>query len=102
VAKGASVTMAARRHNVNPNQVFVWRRQHRRGLLSSEGAKDDAKLLPINVSTPTVLPTERAAFAAGVRVLRSLSKPRDSSRSGSVTVTALWCAGVWMPMRSRV
>jgi transposase len=60
-AKGASVAMVARRHNLNPNQVFAWRRQHRRGLLSSQGAKDDAKLLPVKVSTPTVLPTERAA-----------------------------------------
>jgi transposase-like protein len=63
-AKGASVAMVARRHNVNPNQVFAWRRQHRRGLLNSAGAKDDAKLLPVKVSTPTVLPTERATPTA--------------------------------------
>ena len=58
-AKGASVAMVARRHNLNANQVFAWRRQHRRGLLNPQ-AKDDAKLLPVTVSTPTVLPTERA------------------------------------------
>jgi transposase len=63
-AKGASVAMVARRHHVNANQVFAWRRQHRRGLLNSQGAKDDAKLLPVKVSTPTVLPTERAAPTA--------------------------------------
>jgi transposase len=63
-AKGASVAMVARRHNVNANQVFAWRRQHRRGLLNSQRAKDEAKLLPVKVSTPTVLPTERAACAA--------------------------------------
>jgi transposase-like protein len=60
-AKGASVAMVARRHHLNANQVFAWRRQHRRGLLNSPGAKNDAKLLPVKVSTPTVLPTERAA-----------------------------------------
>jgi len=63
-AKGASVAMVARRHHVNANQVFAWRRQHRRGLLNSPGAKDDAKLLPVKVSTPTVLPTERAVPTA--------------------------------------
>ena len=63
-AKGASVAVVARRHKVNANQVFAWRRQFRRGLLNSPGAKDDAKLLPVKVSTPTVLPTERAAPAA--------------------------------------
>jgi transposase len=59
-AKGASVAMVARRHNLNANQVFAWRRQHRRGLLNPQAVTDDAKLLPVTVSTPTVLPTERA------------------------------------------
>jgi transposase len=63
-AKGASVAAVARRHNVNPNQVFAWRRQHRSGLLNAQGAKGDAKMLPVKVSTPTVLPTERAAPTA--------------------------------------
>jgi transposase len=75
-AKGASVAMVARRHNVNANQVFAWRRQHRRGLLNSQGAKDDAKLLPVKVSTPTVLPTERAPTAAS----QSPSEPKQASR----------------------
>ena len=29
-ARGASVAMVARRHHVNPNQVFAWRQLHRR------------------------------------------------------------------------
>jgi transposase len=63
-AKGASVAMVARRHNVNPNQVFAWRQLYGRGLLSPGAAKSDAKMLPVKVSTPTVLPTERAAPTA--------------------------------------
>ena len=55
-ARGASVATVARRHNVNPNQVFAWRQLYRRGLLNPQYAKDDAKLLPVKVSTPTVLP----------------------------------------------
>lgn len=76
-AKGASVAMVARRHHVNANQVFAWRRQHRRGLLNSPGAKDDAKLLPVKVSTPTVMPTERAAPTAPSQ---RPSEPQQASR----------------------
>ena len=62
-ARGASVATVARRHHVNPNQVFAWRQLHRRGLLNPQAAKSDAKMLPVKVSTPTVLPTERAPCA---------------------------------------
>src|SRR5277367_2848885 len=75
-AKGASVAMVACRHNVNPNQVFAWRRQHRSGLLNSQAAKSDAKMLPVKVSTPTVLPTERASASAS----QSPSDPKQVSR----------------------
>jgi transposase-like protein len=53
------VATVARRHHVNPNQVFAWRQQHRRGLLNPQATKGDAKMLPVKVSTPTVMPTER-------------------------------------------
>jgi transposase len=76
-AKGASVAMVARRHHVNANQVFAWRRQHRRGLLNSQSAKDDAKLLPVKVSTPTVMPTERAARAVPSH---GSAEPKQASR----------------------
>lgn len=76
-ARGASVAMVARHHNVNPNQVFAWRQLYRRGLLNPQGAKGDAKLLPVKVSTPTVLPTERAASAAASQ---SPSEPKQASR----------------------
>jgi transposase len=58
-ARGASVATVARRHNVNPNQVFAWRQLHRRGLLKPPVAKGEVNMLPVQVSTPTVLPTER-------------------------------------------
>ena len=58
--RGASVAAVARRHNVNPNQVFAWRQLYRRGLLEPKAAQVSAPMLPVKVSTPTVLPTERA------------------------------------------
>ena len=58
--RGASVATVARRHNVNPNQVFAWRQLYRRGLLDPNAAQESPPMLPVKVSTPTVLPTERA------------------------------------------
>jgi transposase len=58
--RGASVATVARRHNVNPNQVFAWRQLYRRGLLGPNVAQESPPMLPVKVSTPTVLPTERA------------------------------------------
>jgi transposase len=59
--KGASVATVARRHEVNPNQVFAWRQMYRRGLLDPKAPSPTSPpMLPVKVSTPTVLPTERA------------------------------------------
>jgi len=58
-ARGASVATVARRHNVNANQVFAWRQLYRRGLLDANAAQQSPPLLPVKISTPTVLPTER-------------------------------------------
>lgn len=54
---GASVPEVAQRHGVNANLLSVWRRLERQGLLV-EGGTSKA-LLPVKVSTPTVLPSER-------------------------------------------
>src|SRR5580704_16273451 len=59
-AHGASVPEVAQRHGVNPNLLSIWRRLHRQGLLVEKGSASGS-LLPVKVSTPTVLPTERAA-----------------------------------------
>jgi transposase len=58
--RGASVATVARRHQVNANQVFAWRQRYRQGLLDPNAAQGTATLLPVKVSTPTVMPTERA------------------------------------------
>jgi transposase len=75
-ARGASVATVARRHNVKPNQVFAWRQLYRRGLLHPQATKGDAKMLPVKVSTPTVLPTERARHT----VPSQSSEPKQASR----------------------
>ena len=79
-ARGASVATVARRHNVNPNQVFAWRQLHRRGLLKPPVAKGDVKMLPVQVSTPTVLPTER------VRPTATSESPRAEHASRLIEI----------------
>ena len=44
---GASVSRVARRHDVNANQVFHWRKLYREGRL---GNNTDTKLLPVKVA----------------------------------------------------
>lgn len=40
---GASVSVVARRHDINTNLVFTWRRAYARGELSKAGEKSDKK-----------------------------------------------------------
>lgn len=72
--KGASVSSVARRHEVNANQVFAWRQLYRRGLLVPEAAQDSAEMLPVRVSTPTVLPAKPAASVGKAPRLERASK----------------------------
>jgi transposase len=48
---GASVAIIARRHGVNANQLFSWRRQYRRGVLELVDATvaEEAALVPVAV-----------------------------------------------------
>jgi transposase len=46
---GASVSLVARAHDVNANQVFHWRRQYRAGWLDESARTQPAALLPVKV-----------------------------------------------------
>ena len=72
---GASVSRVARRHNVNPNQVFAWRQLYRRGLLTPDAREGGTSMLPVKVSTPTVLPTERARRTARETIVTEAGSP---------------------------
>src|SRR3979411_1275453 len=47
LAAGASVARVARRHAVNANQVFYWRKKYREGRL---GKVSSSNLLPVTIS----------------------------------------------------
>ncbi len=44
---GASVSRVARRHDVNANQVFYWRKLYREGQL---GSRTETQLVPVKVA----------------------------------------------------
>jgi transposase len=54
---GASLAQVARRHGINANLVFNWRRQHQHGVLEQHTRK--LKLLPVRVSDSPVVPEPR-------------------------------------------
>jgi transposase-like protein len=72
----ASVAVIARRHGINANQVFAWRRQYQRGQLTEgSGARTQeavivpvqvAELPPVQAPTRTAAPSSRAS--AGPRI----------------------------------
>ena len=64
---GASVAAVARKHGLNANLLFGWRRLHRRGFL--EGQRHAPPLLPVQITSPTLTPTLRGgAVPETVRV----------------------------------
>jgi transposase len=55
LAPGASVAAVARKHGVNANLLFGWRRLYKQGLLE-QCREPAATLLPVKISTPTLTP----------------------------------------------
>lgn len=52
---GASVARVAQANGVNPNLIFVWRKQHREGRLV-DSSRSELRLLPVSV-TDAAVPT---------------------------------------------
>jgi transposase len=61
------VAIVARRHGVNANQVFLWRRQHQRGELrpGPTARSGEAVILPVHVALLPQDPTPSRAIEAG-------------------------------------
>ena len=86
---GASVPEVAQRHGINPNLLSIWRRLHRQGLLDREGISQGA-LLPVKVSTPTVLPSERA------------TTPKAAEKNSDVQIEVEFSGGQRLRIRGAV
>src|SRR6266404_3163759 len=86
---GASVARVARRHAVNTNQVFYWRKKYRAGRL---GKNQSRRLLPVTLSDISSNKSGRASggsspFAVGTMEIKL---PKGQLRvTGSVEAEAL-------------
>jgi transposase len=69
-AKGASVAEVAQRHGINANVVFVWRRLYQQGLLNADARAEAPPLLPVQIETPTLVPTGSALAKVASRARR--------------------------------
>ena len=84
---GASVARVARRHDVNANQVFYWRKLYREGRL---GISIATPLLPVRVKTERatkVLKDESAMLSSGTMEIKLLRGTLHIA--GAVDVTTL-------------
>lgn len=88
-APGASVSVVARKHDVNANIVFAWRRQHKRGLLDPGSRKSEPALLPILVDSDSgsVASVQPNTSAGHIEI--HLPDGRWIHVSGSVDATTL-------------
>jgi len=66
---GASVARVARRHAVNANQVFYWRKKYREGRL---GKNQSNKLLPVTLSDISWSKSGRAGYASSPSAVGSM------------------------------
>lgn len=90
---GASVAAVARKHGVNANLVFGWRRLHQRGLLEAQRHARSVPLLPVKITTPTVLPD---------RASRSVPEPRPKRSEGVGEVVVEFPGGIAVRIHGRV
>jgi transposase len=83
---GASVSVVARRHDVNANQLFKWRRKA--VAQEAPAARESVILLPVEIAPEREEPRRRArrsgvieiAFACGARVSRRGAVPPETLR----------------------
>jgi transposase len=92
-APGASVASVARKHGVNANLVFGWRRLHQRGLLESQRHARSVPLLPVKITTPTVLPD---------RASRPMTEARPAKSDGAGHLVVEFPGGIAVRIHGRV
>ncbi|MBK8208667.1 MAG: transposase [Rhodospirillales bacterium] len=78
LAPGASVSVVARRHNINSNVVFRWRKEYREGHLGENTA---AAFIPIRVVKDAPVP---ALPAPAVSAVPETTGPASRAKPGAI------------------
>jgi transposase len=68
MAEGVSVASVARRHGLNANLLFNWRRRYQQGLLERSREPVAAKLLPVHVEHEPLPAASHTPFAGHIQV----------------------------------
>ena len=91
-APGASVSIVARRHDVNANLVFTWRKKYHRGELG-QGSPASPDFIPVGMvvssaptRTPLSLPAPTRKKSSGHH-LTSVPVPEAGRRTGIIEIT---------------
>lgn len=80
---GVSIAAVARKHGMNANLLFGWRRLHRRGVLESRRHAKTVPLLPVKITTPTLTPSDPTSGRV-VRSRGSRRAPPDTAMGSCV------------------
>ena len=88
-APGASVSVIARKHDVNANIVFAWRRQYKRGQLGESSRATKPALLPILMHPRASEPVEQPPQPSPGHIEIHLADGRWLHISGSVDADTL-------------
>lgn len=91
LVEGASVSLIAREHNVNTNQLFGWRKLYREGRLGN-APSESITLLPVTVEDepPAVAPTMQPGPSSACSGLIELEIGKAKLRiEGKVDVAVL-------------
>ena len=98
LVRGASVPVIARKYELNANLLFGWRRLYKQGLL--DASQDPAaKLLPVEVTTPTVVATQ--STTADVSKSRARAMPAGAC-APSNHLEIEWPSGVRVRLHGSV
>jgi transposase len=74
------VALVARRHEVNANQIFSWRRMYRAGLLDGKSSVRASQLLPVKIAEAT------SATAEGRVRPRRTQPTRERATQGLIRI----------------
>lgn len=82
---GASVSIVARRHDVNANQLFKWRRQFRDK--AEDASVKPVRMLAVEIAPPLVTPSRPALTRdPGRRRVEASSRADGPTAAGSVEI----------------
>ena len=91
LATDASVVEVARRHDIHPNLLHLWRRQARSGALAPVGRPSDAPASAVQFASVAIAADERVAAAPGMIEIEFAGGTRLRI-TGSVKATAVSAA----------